>query len=264
MLVFVLCLFMGCFVAFLSGLFGIGGGLIIVPALVLIYSQLHIVNPDQIMHLSIGTSLASSIVPLIFSIKAHHQRKSVRWEVVKQWAPGLIVGAMLIGPAIVLLMSSQYLKILFGLFCFIIAAEMIFGSKKENNREKLPGKIGMALCGLFTGFLSSMLGIAGGAITGAILNHFKMDLLKAIGTAAAISLVLATSGSIGLMFAGYHQPGLPVWSTGFIYWPALLGIVLLSPIATPLGVTFAHKLPIHILKKSFAVLLVVIGTKMIL
>lgn len=261
---FSLYLLLGCFASFLSGLLGVGGGLLIVPALLFIFTQLHVVATPQLMHVVIGTSLATSIINLLFAVKAHHSQGAVRWKVFYTMSPGVIVGALLLGPYIMKLISGDYLKIIFGIFCLIFATQIILSRKKVAAPENLPNKPTMFLLGLCTGSISTLLGIAGGTMTGTILNYFHMDMRKVVGTTAAICLALSISGTIGLMVVGYHQPGLPTWSSGYIYWPALLGIAFPSLFMTSLGVTLAHKLPVYILRNLFAGLIFIIGLKMLL
>lgn len=263
-MLFLLYLLLGCFASFLSGLLGIGGGLLVVPALFFVFTQFQVIPTPQLMHVVIGTSLATSIINLIFSVTAHQRQGAVRWSVFVAMAPGVIAGALLIGPVIMKITSGDALKIIFGVFCLISAAQMIFRKKNIAAQENLPSKTIMILLGLVTGSVSSLLGIAGGMMTGTILNYCRMDMRKIVGTTSAICLVLSISGTIGMMVVGYHQPNLPKWTTGFIYWPAFLGIVLPSLLITSLGANLAHKLPVNILKNIFAVLVFVIGLKMLL
>lgn len=255
---------MGCFASFLSGLLGIGGGLLVVPALFFVFTQFHVIPTPELMHVVIGTSLATSVINLIFSVTAHQRQGAVRWPVFVAMSPGVIAGALLIGPSIMKITPGDVLKIIFGVFCLISAAQMIFRKKNVSDQENLPGKTKLFLLGLTTGSVSSLLGIAGGMMTGTILNYCHMDMRKVVGTTSAICLVLSVSGTIGMMVVGYHEPDLPKWTTGFIYWPAFFGIVLPSLFITSLGATLAHKLPVPVLKNIFAVLVFVIGLKMLL
>jgi len=255
---------LGCLASFLSGLLGIGGGLLVVPALFFIFTHFQIIPTPQLMHVVIGTSLATSIINLLFSVRAHQNQGAVCWPVFAAMSPGVIIGALLLGPSIMKITPGDILKIIFGLFCLISAAQIIFRKKNIITQENLPNKTSMFLLGLGTGSISTLLGIAGGMITGTILHYCHMDMRKIVGTSSAICLVLAISGTIGMMVIGYHQAGLPKWTTGFIYWPAFLGITLPSLFITALGANLAHKLPVNILKNIFAILVFMIGLKMLL
>lgn len=259
-----LYLLLGCFASFLSGLLGLGGGLIIVPALMTIFAVFHVVNPQQLMHLAIGTSLACSVVNLISSVKAHHEKKAVNGFVFSVMFPGIMIGALFIGPLIVHVVSSHFLKNLFGIFCLFSAGNMIFGKKSIETQVKFPAKFIMMSWGLLTGALSTMLGIAGGVFTGMFLHYCKMNMRDIIGTTSVICLSLALCGSIGLLFVGWHQANLPRYSTGYIYWPAWLLISLPSLIITPFGAKLAHQLPIEWLKKLFAGVVLIVGLNLLL
>lgn len=257
-------LFTGMISSFLSGLLGIGGGLIIIPALVVIFEHYQIVSPENIMHVAVGTSLASSIINLLSSVMAHHKNGNVRWDVFQQMSPGILVGSLLIGPAIVLVLSNQHLQIIFGIACFFFSVQMLLQKKETQIQEHLPGKTAMILIGLFSGTLSLLLGLAGGVIIGTILNYYAMDMRKIVGTSASLGVILSLSGTIGLIVIGFEQPNLPLYSTGFIYWPALFFITLCSPFFSPLGAKAAQTLPVHVLKKLFAGLVLIIGLKMLI
>lgn len=258
-------LFTGVFSSFLSGLLGIGGGLIVIPSLLFIFSYFHIGSSNILMHLVIGTSLASAIINLFVSLRSHSQQGNVQWSTFRSMSPGVIAGSLIIAPLIMVILSGNTLQIMFGLFCFISSALMFFPPKKDADRaENLPSKTILTILGVFTGTLSVLLGLAGGVIIGTILNHYHMNMRKVIGTTASIAIVLAISGTISMMILGYHETDiLPKWSTGFIYWPALLCLALPTPFFTPLGAKTAQTMPIHLLKKSFAILIFVVGFKML-
>lgn len=253
----------GIFSSFLSGLLGIGGGLVIVPALLFIFVQYHVTDTDHLMHVVIATSLASAIVNLAFSVKSHYQQGNIRWSVFRMMSPGVFVGALFLGPLVMFLLSGSTLKIIFGVACFLLSTQMFFSRENKNTPENLPGTFVLSCLGVFTGVLSTLLGIAGGVMIGTALNYYHMNMHKVIGTTAAIAIVLSIAGSVGLMVVGYQQIGLPTWSTGFVYWPAMLCVALPSPFFAPLGSKAAQYLPVSVLKKMFAILVFMVGLKML-
>lgn len=259
-----LYLLLGCAATFLSGLFGIGGGLIVVPALLFLFSHFQVVESDQMMHVVIGTSMASSIVTLIFAVLAHQKRRAIRWEITAKFAPGLVLGSLFLGPWIALFLKTDWLKIVFAVFCLVMAIQIFLHQNLKKEPERLPGYIGLSIFGVINGALSSLLGISGGAISSAILNFYRMNIRQVIATASALSLIIAISGSVGLMFAGWGQVGLPKWSTGFIDWPAWVGITMPSPYFAWLGAKYAHKFNPLYLKRLLGVFLIVVAVNMIL
>lgn len=263
-MIFLFYLLLGAIASFLSGLLGIGGGLVLVPGLALIFSAFHIAPHSQIMHISIATSLAGSIINLVLSTRAHHVKQAVRWQVFRAISPGVLMGALLIGPLIMLIVNENFLQTAFGVFCIFIFLQLVFFQNKKIEQEKLPGSLVLAGLGLFIGSIATVLGLAGGALIGTLLYHYHMDAKKVAGTSASISVVIAVAGTIGLLFASHSQYGLPAYSTGYIYWPALLAITLPSLFLTSQGAHLAHRLPVHLLKKLFGGLMLIIGLKMLI
>ncbi len=254
----------GIISSFLSGLLGIGGGLIIVPALSFIFAYFHIMPPDYLMHMVIGTSMAGAVINLAFSLHSQHKQNNIEWLIFKRFSVGIIIGSLLVGPIILFYLSNAYLKIIFGCACLGFGMQMFFQKKTANIGEDLPGPLGLSLWGFITGIISVLVGVAGGTMIGTILNHYHMDMRKVIGTTTAVALLLTLTGTAGLLVLGYYHPTPLAWSTGFVYWPAVLGIAIPSPILAPLGVKVGHLLPTHILRKSFACILLIVAIKMII
>lgn len=165
-MIFAIYLLIGCISSFLSGLLGIGGGLIIVPALSFVFTKFHIIAPQQLMHIVVATSLASAIVNLMFSVKTYHQHGSVRWSILLEMLPGIILGALVLAPSIMFIIKGEYLKVMFGIFCLVMAIQMLVGQKYlVHSQENLPNKIGMFFIGLTISSISTLLGITGGVLT---------------------------------------------------------------------------------------------------
>ncbi len=250
----------GAFVGVLAGLLGVGGGLVIVPILVFSLS-LQNVSSEIIMHLALGTSLASIMFTSVSSFMAHHRRGAVQWSIVRRIVIGILTGTFL-GSCFASLLSTGTLKIFFVVFLYFVAYQFLTNKKPKPSRE-LPGIPGMFAAGNIIGFISSLVGIGGGSVSVPYMVWCNVSVHRAIGTSAAIGLPIAISGTVGFLFNGWGHELLPKHSIGFIYLPALVGIAFVSILTAPLGAKLAHSLPVGKLKKIFAVLLIVVGTKML-
>ena len=256
-----LYLALGAFAGVMAGLLGVGGGLIIVPVLAWIFRGQRI-DDAIVMHLAIGTSLATIVVTSISSVRAHHRRGAVLWPVVWQLTPGIVIGAWL-GAAVADALPSAALSRIFALFVLAVAAQMAFGAKPAPHRG-LPGAVGMAATGGVIGGVSAIVGIGGGSLTVPFLTWCNTAMRQAVATSAACGLPIALAGAIGFIVTGLNAASLPAWSLGYVYGPALAGVAFASMLLAPLGAKLAHTLPTEILKKIFAVFLTLIGTKMLL
>jgi len=252
---------LGAATGVVAGLLGVGGGLIIVPMLAWIF-HLQGMPAGVIMHLAIGTSLATIIVTSISSVRAHHRHGAVLWPVFWQLAPGLVIGTLL-GSELAGALRNDTLRIIFGIFTLTVAAQIGFGFKPSPHRN-LPGTAGMLTAGGLIGLVSAIVGIGGGSMTVPFLTWCNETIHKAVATSAACGLPIALAGAVGYVFTGWGQPDLPPWSCGYVYGPALLGISLISMLSAPLGVKLAHSLPTTTLRKVFAGFLGIIGIKMLI
>ncbi len=256
-----LYLALGAFAGVMAGLLGVGGGLIIVPVLAWIFHGQEVADAI-VMHLAIGTSLATIVVTSMSSVRAHHQWGAVLWPVVWQLTPGIVIGAWL-GAAVAGRLPSAVLSKIFAVFVLAVAAQMAFGAKPAPHRG-LPGATGMMAAGGVIGGLSAIVGIGGGSLTVPFLTWCNTAMRQAVATSAACGLPIALAGSVGYIFAGLHSADLPAWSLGYVYGPALVGVAAASMLSAPLGAKLAHTLPTETLKKVFAVFLTLVGTKMLL
>ena len=250
----------GALAGVLAGLLGIGGGLVIVPMLVFCFT-LQGIPHEFIMHLALGTSMASIVFTSVSSFMAHHRRGAVNWTVVRRITPGIVLGTLL-GTVIASSMTTNHLKVFFVIFLYYVAFQMLSNRKPKPSRE-LPGLAGMFGVGNGIGIVSSLVGIGGGTVSVPFMVWCNVTLHNAIGTSAAIGFPIAVSGTIGYVLNGIVVAGLPNYSMGYIYIPALLGLVSASVFTAPLGVRLAHSLPVDRLKKVFAVLLIFVGTRML-
>ncbi|MBK7540892.1 MAG: sulfite exporter TauE/SafE family protein [Candidatus Competibacteraceae bacterium] len=254
-------LLLGAFAGVMAGLLGVGGGLIIVPALAWIFQHQQIAE-TALMHLAIGTSLATIIVTSISSVRAHHQRGAVLWATVWRLTPGIIIGAWL-GAAVADALSSFALQKVFAVFVLLMSVQMAFGAKPAPHRD-LPETTGMLAAGGVIGVVSAIVGIGGGSLTVPFLSWCNVPIRQAVATSAACGLPIALAGALGFVVTGLNAPDLPAWSLGYVYGPALLGVAVTSMLFAPLGAKLAHTLPTEMLKKIFAVFLAVVGVKMLL
>ncbi len=251
---------LGAFAGVLAGLFGVGGGLVIVPVLAWLFLHAGI-NPTVIMHLAIGTSLATIVFTSLSSVAAHHRHGAVQWRAFVQLVPGIVLGAWL-GAMIADSLPSTNLKIIFGVFELLVAAQMGFGLKVSPHRT-LPGNLGMGLAGGVIGTVSAIVGIGGGTMTVPFLQWCNVEMRKAVATSAACGLPIAVAGALGFVVSGWNEIALPTWSSGYLYWPALGGIVIASMLFAPLGARLAHTLPAAQLKRWFALFLAFLGIRML-
>jgi len=259
--VIIVYLILGTCAGILSGLLGIGGGLVIVPMLVasLTWQQI----PGQfIMHLALGTSMATIIFTSVSSFMAHHRRGAVHWAVVRKITLGILLGTFL-GSCVAAKLSGPFLRGTFVVFLYYVAFQMITSKKPKPSRH-LPGNAGMFGVGNIIGGVSSLVGIGGGTLSVPFMMWCNIPVHEAIGTSAAIGFPIAIAGTIGYIYNGTHAVGLPAYSLGYVYLPALAGIVLASIFTAPLGVRLAHSLPVPKLKRIFAILLLVVATRMLI
>lgn len=252
-------LILGLVSGFLAGLLGVGGGLVMVPVLVVLFAQQGFL-PDWHMHLALGTSLAVIVLTSVSSLRAHHAHGAVRWDTVRRIAPGIVLGT-LVGAFAARHLPDLGLRLFFVAFLFYAATQMFLELKPRAHRE-LPGAAGMTLAGTVIGAVSSWVGIGGGTLSVPFQLWCNVKLHEAIGTSAAIGFPIAVAGAIGYALAGQGAPGLPDWSLGFIYLPALVGIAAASWLTAPLGARLAHRLPVKRLKRIFALLLYALGLRM--
>jgi uncharacterized membrane protein YfcA len=254
-------LLLGLVAGVLAGLLGVGGGLIIVPVLLWLF-QSRGFSPAVVMHLAVGTSLATIVITSISSLIAHHLRGAVLWPLVARLTTGIVVGA-LVGAAIADLFSSIWLQRLFACFVIFIGLKMVSGMQVEARRE-LPGRGGMFLASSMIGAVSAMTGIGGGSLTVPFLHWNSISIRNAVATSSACGLPIALAGMSGFLIAGLGDAGLPPGSTGFVYWPALPGITIATLLSAPLGARLAHTISAGALQRVFALLLLFVGVKLLL
>lgn len=253
----------GAIAGVLAGLFGVGGGLIIVPALAWLLPR-HGVDASVVMQLAIGTSLAVISATSISSTLAHHKRSGVLWPILLRIAPGLVIGAIA-GGFVADILSGGTLKKVVGIGAILVSLQMWLDLKPQTPRAPKPLGSGELLsAGGVIGILSALIGIGGGSLTVPYLSLRGISMREAVGTAAAAGMPIAWAGTIGFMWAGYGQPNLPPDTLGYVSLAGFVGIASASVFTAPIGARLAHKLPPKVLKRAFALLLFSIGVGMLL
>lgn len=251
-------LIIGAFAGFAAGLFGVGGGTIIVPLLFIVFTQMGF-DPNVVMHLALGTSLATIVVTSISSLMAHDKNGAVMWTVFKNLAPPMAMGCFF-GAGLAGLLSGLHLQIIVGLFLIWVAYTMFTGSKKAIDPSKtLPSTGQQVAAGSVIGIASAIFGIGGGSLTVPYLNRYGVMMQKAVGTSAACGLPIAIAGALGFMVFGMNAKIDVPNTIGYVHIYAFLGISSMSFITAKWGAKAAHALSPAMLKKCFSVLLVIVG-----
>lgn len=257
---FLLYALLGVVSGLAAGLLGIGGGLIMVPMLIIIFPQIGITGP-HLVHIAIATSLAAIVLASITSVYSHHRHGGVLWPVFARFAPGMIIGA-LIGSTVAHYLPGAWLKVVFGLLEVALALQIAFGKKPPAARQ-LPGILPLTGTSTAIGGVASIMGMGGGALTTPFFLYCNIAARNAIATSAALGLPTATAGAVGYIVAGWVADGLPEYTLGYIYLPALAGIAVFSVLFAPVGAKLAQILPAQTLKRIFAGVLVLLGFYMI-
>lgn len=255
-----LFLLLGSFVGFMAGLLGIGGGGILVPVLTSIF-LFNGIATDHVVHLALGTSMACMVITTFSSFRSHNAKGAVVWLAVKGMVFGIILGTFS-ATFLASYLSSLFLGIFFALFMAFVSSQMFLNKKPKPSRE-LSGPTGLFAAGFGIGSISALVSIGGGSLTVPYLTWQNIEIKKAIGTSAAIGLPISVVGTVGYLINGWHYSSPNDYILGYVYLPAVVLISLTSFITAPLGAGFAHKLPVSILKKIFAVLLITLSIKML-
>jgi uncharacterized membrane protein YfcA len=250
----------GVTVGFLAGLLGIGGGMVMVPMLVFVFTAKGF-PAEHMMHLSLATSMATIVFTSLSSVRAHHRHGAVDWLVARAMAPGIVAGGLAASLAAGFV-PTRALAVFFTGFMFYAAAQMFFEVKPKPARQ-LPGTLGLFGVGAAIGGLSSLLAAGGAFLSIPFLARCNVPLKRAIGTAAANGFPIAVAGTAGYVLNGLRVEGLPTGSLGFVYLPALALIVAASMPLAPLGARLAHRLPVRRLRIVFALMLLALALRML-
>ena len=250
----------GCAAGIIAGLLGVGGGIVVVPALYFLFTAQGLPH-EHIMQLALGTSLATIVFTSVASYRAHDKRGAVRWDIFKSITPGIIIGSLL-GSWVAAQLSTKFLKAFFIIFLYYVSVQMLLNIKPKASRQ-VPGTGGMFAAGGIVGLVSNLVGIGGGTMTVPFLGWCNIPIHVAVGTASAIGFPIAVTGVIGYLANGLRADHLPSLSIGFIYLPALVGIVATSMYTAKYGAKLAHSLPVGTLKRVFALFLLAMATRML-
>ena len=260
MSILVFYLLTGLVAGFLAGLLGIGGGLVMVPVLVALFTMQGFPEP-AIMPLALGTSLATIVFTSVSSMSAHHAKGVVDWRTLRRMTPGIVAGA-LASIVVATHLSPSALKLIFAVYAGLAATQLICNIQPQASRQ-LPGPGGLAAAGGMVGLISVLAGVGGAVTSIPFLIWCNVPARVAIGTASAIGLPVAVAGSLGYIAYG-RTADLPPFSLGFVYLPALAAIVIATVLTAPLGVRASHRLPVPILRRALAVVLYAVTLRSLL
>ncbi|MCK9261092.1 MAG: sulfite exporter TauE/SafE family protein [Azoarcus sp.] len=251
---------LGAVVGFFAGLLGVGGGGIMVPMLTTFFIAQGFPH-EQVLHMALGTSMATIVLTSVSSLRAHHARGAVHWNIVRSITPGILLGTFG-GTFIASRVDTVPLAIFFVCFMAYVSIQMLLNVKPKPSRD-LPGAVGMTAVGMGIGGVSALVAIGGGSLSVPFMTWCNVKVQHAIGTSAAIGLPIAVAGTLGYLVNGWSVAGTPSLSFGYIYLPALVLVGIVSIFVAPVGASLAHRLPVPTLKKIFAGVLMLLCVKML-
>lgn len=252
---------LGAFGGFAAGLLGIGGGMILVPFMIMLFPMAGIPEA-QMVHTAIATSMGTILFTSMSSMRAHHRKGAIRWDIVAVLVPGIIIGGLLSGGAVFSFLDPAWLSLVFAGFVAYSAVKMMWGRPPKPERV-MPGKLVTGAVGVVIGFVSGLVGAGGGFLSVPFMVRSNVPIHNAVATSAALGFFIALANSVGYVSSGQGgDTGVP-WMLGYIHLPTLIGIVVVSMLTAPLGARCAHSLPVPTLKRVFACLLFVLAFYML-
>ena len=252
---------LGAVAGLVAGIFGLGGGIVIVPTLIFTFSYLHFPT-EVLMHLAVGTSLSTILFTSLSAIYVHYKKLAIDWPLAIKLSLGMLLGG-LIGAYLAEFMSGELLQRIFAVYCISVTLQMWFAWSPKAILP-LPSRIGCGLLGGAIGITAGLFGIAGGSLVVPVLTVYRVKITQAIATSAVTGFPIALSGTIGYIIMGWNNPVLPENSLGYVYCPAMLGIVLSSTVFAKFGALLSHRVSPRKLKKLFAVMLLLIAVKLLI
>ena len=245
---------------FLAGLLGIGGGMILVPFMILVFGHLGF-NPEVIVHMAIATGMATILFTTSSAIWAHHKHGSVDWKLVVALSPGMIFGGLVGGSELFEALKTSWLSLFFAMFIVYSSIHMLLNKKPKPGRE-LPGPIGLFGFGTFAGALASLVGAGGAFITVPFMLWCNVKPHNAMASSSGLGFPIAAAATLGYMYGSWGNPNLPAGSLGFVYLPAVACIVAVSIFTAPFGAKMARKLDVGQLKRVFGIMLLFLAAFM--
>jgi uncharacterized membrane protein YfcA len=251
----------GSISGFMAGLLGIGGGMILVPFMILVFTHQGF-SPELIVHMAIATGMATILFTTTSAIWAHHKHSSIDWKLVASLSPGMVVGGLVGGSKIFEAIHTSWLSLGFALFIVYSAIQMIRNKKPVAERE-LPGPLGLFSFGALAGALASLVGAGGAFITVPFMLRCNVKPHTAMASSSGLGFPVAAAATIGYMYGSWNLPNLPAGSLGYVYLPAVLCIALVSIFTAPQGAKMARKLHVAHLKRIFGVMLLFLAAFML-
>ncbi len=254
-------LVIGAVAGVLAGLLGVGGGIVLVPAFFYTFSALGY-GSEHLMQICLATSLATIIVTSLRSVQSHHKKGAVDWDILRGFAPGIVIGAV-IGMFTVSGLTTNTLQFVFGGLALLIGLYMIFGKTDWRLGDQMPTGVGRAAWSPVIGFLSVLMGIGGGSFGVPTMTLFATPIHRAVATAAGFGVIIALPSVIGFLFVSLPDGPTPPWTFGAVNIPAFLLVIAMTILTAPLGAKLAHQLDPKPLKRIFGVFLLAVALNML-
>ncbi len=258
--IFSYCLLFGCLAGLLAGLFGIGGGVVLVPFFLWLLPAMGVVD-QKLMVIAIATSLATIILTSIAAVAAQQRLKAIKWDVVYRLAPGILIGAML-GAVVADFMPRKHLQLVFAVYLIYVGFQMALQFKSEV-KPSAKGNLFYVIAGFLIGLVAAVLGVGGGTLTVPVLVGGGMLMANAVAVSSACGLPIAIAGTLSYGYLGWQQTNMADGFLGYVYLPAFAGIIVTSLITAPLGAKLVHRLPTRLMKRFFSILVFTVAAKLI-
>jgi hypothetical protein len=252
-------LLLGVVATFLAGLLGLGGGVLIIPGLVAIFHAKGIAY-SHLMHLALGSSLATVFFISLIAMRAHQKQIKIRWKIVGYMVPGLIAGS-LFGSWLASILATDWLMIIFGTFLAYVGLKFLFAKNGQDKGRPLSEPI-LLFFGAIVGVLAALMGLGGGVFIVPMLKRYIAEMREVIALSTVCLVPVSFIATIAYMVLGWNKAGLPAHSFGYVYWPAVIPLVAMAMIFTPLGVKLVHRLPQQLIKYIFGAFICIISISM--